>query len=111
MRTPDDIRKDDRLLFNIDKDEFMIGSIKLGTGYYLNFIAGRNEDGYEHVSVSTMTSKLPTWEEMSIVKDIFWDDEEMVVQLHPKKSMYVNIAEVLHLWRPADGDWSILNKE
>ena len=32
-------------------------------------------------------------------------DEEGVMQLHPKKSRYVNFAEnCLHLWRPIDAE-------
>lgn len=45
--------------------------------------------GWEHVSVST-PSRLPTWDEMSFVKSLFWDDEDCVMQLHPPKSTYVN---------------------
>ena len=48
-------------------------------------------------------------EVMCEVKDIFWDDEEEVVQIHPRKSQYVNITEAFHLWRPANGDWEIMN--
>ena len=64
--------------------------------------------GWDHVSVravrrnnsGSMRELLPTWEEMCIVKDLFFEDEETVVQFHPKKSQYVNIKEnVLHLWR------------
>jgi len=60
-----------------------------------------NEDGWEHVSFSPSNySKMPSWEEMCELKDLFWDDEEEVIQIHPKKSEYVNIREnCLHLWR------------
>ena len=63
--------------------------------------------GWEHVSVSISIgrgrSKTPNWDEMCYIKDIFWDDEDIVMQLHPKKSEYVNIhPNVLHLWRPID---------
>jgi hypothetical protein len=55
--------------------------------------------GWEHVSVSTET-RCPTWEEMNYIKNVFWDDEEMVVQFHPPKSKYVNNHPfVLHLWK------------
>lgn len=56
--------------------------------------------GWEHVSVSLNKKRCPTWEEMCMVKDMFWDDEDVVVQLHPAKSQYVNNHPyVLHLWR------------
>jgi hypothetical protein len=55
---------------------------------------------WEHVSVSTR-DRTPTWEEMSFVKDLFWTEEECVVQFHPPKSEYVNHhPHCLHLWRP-----------
>lgn len=60
--------------------------------------------GWEHVSVSVRDGKrvrTPVWDEMAHVKDVFWDDEDVVVQFHPRRSEYVNCHEnVLHLWRP-----------
>ena len=62
--------------------------------------------GWEHVSVHVLDGKAlrtPTWNEMCYVKDLFWDDEDVVMQLHPKKSEYVNNhPHVLHLWRPVE---------
>ena len=63
-------------------------------------VFGFNENGWEHVSVSPYGGKTPTWDDMCEVKDMFWSDEEAVIQIHPKKSEYVNIKEnCLHLWR------------
>lgn len=58
--------------------------------------------GWEHVSVSIPSEKrTPTWEEMCYIKDLFWDEDEAVVQYHPPKSKYVNNHPYcLHLWRP-----------
>lgn len=65
----------------------------------LSVIASDGE-GWEHVSVS-LKSRCPTWAEMSYIKDLFWDDEDMVLQYHPPKSAYVNChPNCLHLWRP-----------
>lgn len=56
-------------------------------------------EGWEHVSVS-YKNHLPTWDEMCRVKDIFWHDDECVVQFHPPKADYVNNHPYcLHLWR------------
>lgn len=65
---------------------------------------GENEDGWEHVSVSPYDhSKMPTWDEMCAIKDIFFDDEELALQFHPRRSQYINLMEnCLHLWRPKD---------
>lgn len=67
-------------------------------------------DGWEHVSVhayrrvvavsSPAQMRTPTWKEMSYVKRLCWDGEDVVMQLHPRESEYVNChPHVLHLWR------------
>ena len=71
--------------------------------------------GWEHVSVSSYKKRqLPDWDIMCRLKEAFWEDEEMVVQIHPKKSEYVHgvgdLGNVLHLWRPVGGDWSRMEK-
>jgi len=71
--------------------------------------------GWEHVSI-TLTQHLtlhgsktkvlpvkrcPTWEDMCYVKDIFWNEDECVIQYHPPKSQYVSCHPYcLHLWKP-----------
>ena len=37
---------------------------------------------WEHVSVSTR-HRCPTWKEMCYVKDLFWNEDEAVMQFHP----------------------------
>lgn len=55
--------------------------------------------GWEHVSVSR-ADRAPTWEEMCAIKDLFWDENEVVVQYHPAKKDYINHhPHCLHLWR------------
>jgi len=59
---------------------------------------------WEHVSVS-LKNRCPNWREMCFVKDYFWDPDEVVMQLHPAKSEYVNMHPYcLHLWKPIDLD-------
>jgi hypothetical protein len=59
------------------------------------------ESGWEQVSVSTDRRRSPNWPEMCFVKDLFWDEEERVMQLHPPLSEYVkNHPNCLHLWKP-----------
>ena len=58
--------------------------------------------GWEHVSVS-LPDRCLTWGEMCQIKDIFWEEDEAVMQLHPAKADYVNNHPYcLHLWRPTD---------
>lgn len=62
--------------------------------------------GWEHVSVSfgRHNRDTPSWEVMCFVKDIFWGDDDVVVQFHPRKEDYINIhGGCLHLWRCIDG--------
>ena len=55
--------------------------------------------GWEHVSVS-LHRRSPTWDEMCYVKNLFWREDETVLQFHPKKSKYVNqMPFCLHLWK------------
>jgi hypothetical protein len=63
-------------------------------------IIGSDGEGWEHVSVSTR-KRCPNWPEMCFVKDLFWRDDECVVQFHPPKAEYVNChPHCLHLWKP-----------
>ncbi|MFA5158143.1 MAG: hypothetical protein WC451_03105 [Patescibacteria group bacterium] len=70
-------------------------------GVDYHFIASWGE-GWDHVSVSILHKKrMPTWGEMCMVKDLFWNPEETVIQYHPAKSSYVNVHPwTLHLWQP-----------
>jgi len=71
-------------------------------GYDIYCIAS-DEGGWEHVSISTSRKRTPTWEIMCRVKDLFWDEEDCVIQFHPPRSQYVNDhKDVLHLWRPTN---------
>lgn len=63
---------------------------------------GSQRTNWEHISVSLrdFSNLCPSWEEMCLVKGLFWDDAECVVQYHPSKSDYVNVHPgVLHLWK------------
>lgn len=80
--------------------EFRIGNAKL-------LVIASDGAGWDHVSVSVIESsfrRCPTWEEMCKVKDMFWSEEDCVVQYHPPKAQYVNNHEhCLHLWKPTYG--------
>lgn len=70
-----------------------------------------NPNHWEHVSISvvrvakggkvTKVDRAPTWNEMCVVKSLFWEPEETVIQFHPPESKYVNVhPNCLHLWKP-----------
>lgn len=59
--------------------------------------------GWDHVSVCPLNGSMPKWEDMCMIKDMFFEDDEWVVEFHPAKSEYVNnMPNCLHLWRPQD---------
>lgn len=86
-----------------------------GSGIFKVFVGGRsflciasNGGGWDHVSVTPCNRKrqsCPTWDEMCAIKDMFFGDDECVVQYHPPKEDYVNqYPYCLHLWRPIGVD-------
>jgi len=61
--------------------------------------------GWDHVSVSLET-RTPTWEEMCFIKDLFFAEDETVIQYHPKKAVYKNLHPYcLHLWKKKNIDF------
>lgn len=62
--------------------------------------------GWQHVSVSfgAANQRTPTWQTMAAVKDLFFDQDDWVIQFHPPHSEYVNNHKgCLHLWKCIDG--------
>jgi hypothetical protein len=56
--------------------------------------------GWDHVSISTRR-RCPSWDEMCWFKNLFFEPEETVMQLHPPASAHINNHPFcLHLWRP-----------
>lgn len=67
--------------------------------------------GWDHVSVSRHSKRLPNWIEMDYVKRLLFEDHEVVMQLHVPPKDHINIAEVLHLWRPQKDEIPLPPKE
>lgn len=63
--------------------------------------------GWKHVSASIdKCLEPPNWKMMCAIKDLFFEDEDVVVQFHPKKSQYVNNHPgCLHLWQSLDREF------
>lgn len=77
---------------------------------FIAWVLATDGSGWEHVSVSIKISvngkiakeanRTPTWEEMCEIKDLFWDEEDCVIQYHPPKKDYVSHHHyALHLWK------------
>lgn len=74
---------------------FLIPSPLSGT---LRILSSGPEE-WEHVSVS-QGNRCPNWPEMCFIKNMFWNEEEIVIQYHPPKSKYINNHPfVLHMWK------------
>lgn len=57
-----------------------------------------------HVSFSR-PHRLPSWEDLRVVKDTFVGRDRLALQVLPRQDEYVNIhPHVLHLWSCLDGD-------
>jgi hypothetical protein len=91
----------------LEKCRVTTGPMKSDRGYGFNglFIIGElrviasNGWGWDHVSVS-LCNRCPTFEELKMIKDLFWDPEETVVHFFPKQSVYINNHPfTLHLWK------------
>jgi hypothetical protein len=77
------------------------GAFRIPYQSYEFFVIASAGMGWEHVSISPMRPRMPSWKVMCFFKVMFWDEEDCVVQYHPPKSEYVNDSEYcLHLWRP-----------
>jgi len=83
---------------------FIIDRYKDGE-FYLVIVS--NEQGWDHVSVTlhrksgSNIKRCPSFEEMLMVKEKIFTEEEVVFQLHPREEDYVNTHPYcLHLWKP-----------
>ena len=109
MKTEEEIKASNKLIdikeMKTDMGSVMSGIISLREGGFCTCVWGRNEDGFEHVSISpTKVYKMPSWNDMAQLKDIFFYPEEEAYQIMPKKSQYVNLKNnCLHIWRPVNG--------
>lgn len=99
MRALEEIRQNTRLKIGTISEDGLAGEIHIGT--WTGTVVFSNGAGWEHVSVSPYAKRItPTWDDMCILKDIFFKDDEAVIQVHPAKKDYVNnMPNCLHLWR------------
>lgn len=100
MKTLAELKETPNLLILETGEDGGTGVIKYGR--FSGTVVWSNGGGWEHVSVSAFKkSYTPTWDEMCHFKDMFFREDETVVQYHPAREDYVNImTNCLHLWRP-----------
>ena len=75
------------------------------SGLRVVFSAMRERDGKNWIHVScSRTDRLPSWEDLRAVKDLFIGKEREALQVLESDADYVNIhAYCLHLWHCLDG--------
>ena len=99
MRDKEEIRNHPRVNIDREDSEGMGGMIAM-PGWSGSVIATFGA-GWDHVSVAPFQKRVtPSWNDMCILKDIFFKEDEVAIQIHPAKSEYVNnVDNCLHLWR------------
>lgn len=101
FKVPENYRVNHLSTKDIGNNGAFIVPFSLRTKAYI--IVSDGED-WEHVSVHVTSDgkeRTPTWAEMCRIKNLFWSEEDCVIQFHPPKSEYVNNHKhTLHLWRP-----------
>lgn len=99
MKNLEEIKASRRVLIGDIAEDGFRGEIHL-SGWMGSVIASHGA-GWEHVSVSPYKkSYTPSWDDMVTIKNIFFHDNEAVIQVHPPKAEYVNnMPNCLHLWR------------
>jgi hypothetical protein len=66
-------------------------------------VADYEDRKWPHVSCSRQ-NRLPTWDDLKLVKTLFIGREQLALQVLPSDSKYVNFHPFcLHLWCPVDG--------
>ena len=99
MKTFGEIRQDSRITVEHASSDGFRGSITfpLWRGSVVCSVGA----GWDHVSVAPFKRRTtPSWEDMCKLKDIFFREDEAVIQIHPPKAEYVNnVPNCLHLWR------------
>lgn len=99
MRELKDITSNFRIRVDVQAADGFNGDITLPR--WTGTIICSTGAGWEHVSVAPYRKNItPSWDDMCMIKDIFFKDDEAVIQIHPPKAEYVNLKEnCLHLWR------------
>ena len=104
MKTFEEIKASMKVIVSVENEDGFSGYIEI-RGWRGTIIASWG-CGWDHVSVAPLKSNyMPTWDDMCAVKDLFFKDDEAVIQIHPPKNEYINNKEnCLHLWRRNDAD-------
>ena len=104
MRDLKEIKECKRLIILEESPDGLSGIIHMPT--WEGSIIASWGGGWDHVSVAPKKKRVtPDWDSMCLLKDIFFKEDEAVIQIHPPKNQYVNnMPNCLHLWRWNEGE-------
>ena len=99
MRDIEEIKRNPRLRNIKESMDGFIADIRL-CGWNGSVIFSY-EGGWEHCSVSPYVKRIvPDYDALCQLKNVFWSEDEDVIQVFPRKENYVNnLSNCLHLWR------------
>lgn len=105
MKTNDELKNTPNLLIARTTPDGGCGKI-FQFGKRWASVIWSNGGGWEHISICPFKrSYTPSWDDMCRLKDMFFREDETVVQYHPAKSEHVNnVPNCLHLWRPTEAE-------
>lgn len=76
---------------------------RAGLRVFLSVMRERDGKRWLHVSFSRR-EKIPNWDDVRAVKDLFIGKDEEALQVFPPQDEYVNVhPRTLHLWHCIDG--------
>lgn len=99
MRNIEEILSNPRI-GNVERTEDGFRAV-ISFPHWLGSVICSTGAGWEHCSVAPFKRRyIPTWEDMSKLKELFFKDDEAAIQIHPPKAEYINnLPNCLHLWR------------
>ena len=99
MKSFEEIKDNQRITVEYKGMDGFRGIISMPT--WIGSVICSKGGGWCHVSVAPFKKNVtPNWHEMCMIKDIFFNEDEAVIQVHPPKAEYVNNKEnCLHLWQ------------
>ena len=97
MKSLEEIKSQPNLLVGQTSNDGGYGEIwKAGKAFAS--VIWSNGGGWDHVSIAPYNRRItPDWNDMCRLKDMFFREDEVVIQYHPAKSEYVNnVPNCLH---------------
>ena len=98
MKSFKEIEKNRRISGIVNSMDGFTATIHMPT--WVGSVVCSDGAGWNHVSISPFKKHImPSYYDLCLIKDIFWNEEEAVIHVFPPKSQHVNnMPNCLHLW-------------